>query len=499
LILSPNGTVESLKGFFEHGLDASGLSLVDYQVYRDGMDMILQPRALPDETIVLREFFSYPTTPSLVLPNENVLQGTSDLNGILEGEFYSIPQVFKTGVFGSSEDQIPLIGKDGENETVVSEEQNSQDSVYGLSVQVASRGIEGNRFDFELFGHLPRLEIHLHEFSYQNLFIKNPHDRKIENDESESNYIHPESLIGGDNSNDSLTAGDGNDRLVGNGGDDVLKGGAGHDDLYGGDGEDTMYGGSGSDYLLGNDGIDTIYGGNGSDELHGNQLGDFLYGGGGDDYLWGGRGDDTLYGDAGNDTLGGGRDTDTVSYKFATGGVTVDLSTTAEQDIGGGMGTDVVRDNENLEGSEFADTLTGDANANVMTGLAGSDTINGGNGNDTFTYTATALDSGDLAKTETDTTDATVNDMIDFSGTMEGLLKTGGTLLSALGANTALAGALDANNNIALVDAGGGDMFIYVDLNGDGAFASADDFSIDIENSVATATYDSGNDYITLT
>ena len=62
-------------------------------------------------------------------------------------------------------------------------------------------------------------------------------------------------LTGTDDSN-SLDGGDGNDRLVGNGGSDDLYGGAGLDTLLGGDGDDLLFGGLGNDKLTGGSGRD---------------------------------------------------------------------------------------------------------------------------------------------------------------------------------------------------------------------------------------------------
>ncbi len=81
---------------------------------------------------------------------------------------------------------------------------------------------------------------------------------------------------------------------------------------------------------------------------------------------------DTLEGNGGNNVLTGGAGIDTVSYEHAPAGVTVSLAvTTAQNTIG--AGTDTLSGFENLIGSAFDDTLTGDAGANVLTGLAGND------------------------------------------------------------------------------------------------------------------------------
>ncbi len=103
-----------------------------------------------------------------------------------------------------------------------------------------------------------------------------------------------------------ITAGGGNDRLLGNGGDDLLNGGAGDDSLEGSLGGDALNGGSGSgnDVLIG--GNDDVHGNAGNDILSGLGGNDFMFGGGGDDLLLGGAGDDVLSGDLGRDTLTGG-------------------------------------------------------------------------------------------------------------------------------------------------------------------------------------------------
>lgn len=92
--------------------------------------------------------------------------------------------------------------------------------------------------------------------------------------------------------------------------------------------------------------------------------GERLIGLGGDDKLISGAGDDVLDGSKGNDTAG---------YCNATGGVTVSLALSDWQDVGGGQGTDRLFGIENLTGSSFADTLTGDAGDNILKGRGGND------------------------------------------------------------------------------------------------------------------------------
>jgi Ca2+-binding RTX toxin-like protein len=105
----------------------------------------------------------------------------------------------------------------------------------------------------------------------------------------------------------------------------------------------------------------------------------------GNDILDGGSGNDTLIGGQGNDTLIGGSGIDTADYSTATAGVKVSLGLTGPQNTVG-AGTDTLSGIENLTGSHFNDTLSGDSNDNVITGGLGNDTLTGGNGSDTFMY-----------------------------------------------------------------------------------------------------------------
>ena len=66
-------------------------------------------------------------------------------------------------------------------------------------------------------------------------------------------------------------------------------------------------------------------------------------------------------------TCTGEAGTDTAFYSDATSGVTVNLATTTAQNTGGG-GTDTLSGIENLYGSGFADTLTGNSGDNAIWG-----------------------------------------------------------------------------------------------------------------------------------
>lgn len=117
------------------------------------------------------------------------------------------------------------------------------------------------------------------------------------------------------------------------------------------------------------------------EHLTGSDYNDFLTGDGGDNILNGGAGNDTLLGGIGSDTLIGGSGTDTASYAGAGSTVTVSLAlTTAQNTVG--AGTDTLSSIENLTGSDWNDTLTGDSNSNTLIGGLGNDTLTGNDGND---------------------------------------------------------------------------------------------------------------------
>ncbi|MEO3433630.1 peroxidase family protein [Inquilinus sp. CAU 1745] len=154
----------------------------------------------------------------------------------------------------------------------------------------------------------------------------------------------------------------------------------GVDNVTGGAGDDTLSGNSAGNRFEGQEGDDALSGGFGDDQLAGGEGNDDLRGEAGDDHLEGGGGDDRIDGGAGRDTA---------SYAAAAAAVTVSLSDTPtrasfeEQDTIG-AGIDRLIEIENLVGSAFADTLTGDEEDNVIDGGAGADVMTGGLGDDTY-------------------------------------------------------------------------------------------------------------------
>ncbi len=190
---------------------------------------------------------------------------------------------------------------------------------------------------------------------------------------------------------------------------DFLDGGDGDDSLFSGMGGDSLQGGAGFDYarydfaksgvvinlatgqtpgdilgsiegLVGSRFRDILYGDNGDNIFYGEGGKDALLGGAGADHLYGGEGDDHLYGGLGADSLDGGLGFDFARYDDAAAGVTASLAT-----HGGTAGEaqgDVFVDIEGLVGTNFDDTLIGDAGNNTIYGLEGNNILMGGDGSD---------------------------------------------------------------------------------------------------------------------
>ncbi|EJL04303.1 type I secretion target, putative [Pseudomonas fluorescens Q2-87] len=133
--------------------------------------------------------------------------------------------------------------------------------------------------------------------------------------------------------------------------------------------------------LTGTSGDDVLLAGNGDNVLNAGDGNDILSAGSGNNTLHGGAGNDLLYSGTGNDLLDGGTGTDTASYAHAGSAVTVNLGLLAAQNTLG-AGTDTLSSIENLVGSNFNDTLTGDGASNRIDGGLGHDVLNGGGGDD---------------------------------------------------------------------------------------------------------------------
>jgi Ca2+-binding RTX toxin-like protein len=176
---------------------------------------------------------------------------------------------------------------------------------------------------------------------------------------------------------DTLIGGNGNDNLRGNAGNDTLDGGAGTADV-------AQYT-SATTSITVNMGTGIVQDGQGgTDSLARIEQ---IWGSNFNDSMLGGNGADFFVGSTGADTFDGGLGVDAVSYFFypstsssPTQGVSVDLATGTARDAFGGL--DSLVGIEIVEGSSFADTITGGAANEIIRGNGGADSLSGGAGND---------------------------------------------------------------------------------------------------------------------
>ncbi|MEM6339703.1 MAG: Ig-like domain-containing protein [Pseudomonadota bacterium] len=119
-----------------------------------------------------------------------------------------------------------------------------------------------------------------------------------------------------------------------------------------------------------------------NDTLTGDTGSNLLRGLAGDDVLSGHTGNDTLEGGAGADTLNGDAGTDAASYENSDFAVWVDLSN--GESFGGDAEGDTFVSVEHLHGSDYDDTLKGDAQGNMLTGGKGDDWFVATHGGDIY-------------------------------------------------------------------------------------------------------------------
>ena len=192
---------------------------------------------------------------------------------------------------------------------------------------------------------------------------------------------------------------------------------------------------------------------------------DTLTGGSGKDLITGGAGNDLIDGGLGDDQLDGGKGVDTISYAHAASAVTVDLS---HSSASGGEGSDSVANFENIIGSGFGDTLTGNHFDNQIDGGMGADVMAGHEGNDTYIVD----DPGDLVTENAgegvaDTADAGIsyaltdnveNLVLTGSGDIDGTGNALKNVITGNGGANVLAGGL---GNDTLTGGQGDDTFLF--------------------------------------
>lgn len=244
--------------------------------------------------------------------------------------------------------------------------------------------------------------------------------------------------------------------LSGNAEANVINGEGGNDTLQGRGGADTLNGGSGRDRAVYDNSaavsIDltstsTQSGGEAEgdrlisiEDIDGSRFSDTIRGNSAANELFGNLGNDLLEGRGGGDILDGGGGIDTATYEASTSRVVVrldDPNTGRNSSASGGHAEgDRLISIENLIGSMWDDTLTGNGGINVLRGGgsadvlnglgdddildggSGSDILDGGEGTDTATYAgATAA----VQVTLRDGADGTVRETLSVRDTLRSI------------------------------------------------------------------------------
>ncbi len=200
--------------------------------------------------------------------------------------------------------------------------------------------------------------------------------------------------IYGSNNSDDIIAGrnPGNDSIYGLGGEDFIKADMGNDLVSGGTGYDTYtlqesfyddYAKRGANVNLATGVATDCWGGKDKlqsiEEVRGSRFGDTFTGS---------AASNTFAGLKGRDVIDGGKGFDTVRYDRderlgGLSGVTVNLTTGVARD--GWGNTDTLKNIESVRGTNYSDTMTGNASANNLFGGLGDDTLSGGGGADVLT------------------------------------------------------------------------------------------------------------------
>ncbi|MFK7862426.1 MAG: hypothetical protein AB8B64_26695, partial [Granulosicoccus sp.] len=202
---------------------------------------------------------------------------------------------------------------------------------------------------------------------------------------------------------ENVTGTTGEDRLGGDENDNVLSSGAGNDTVFGGAGSDNLDGGAGTDELrfdeLGAVGVvlnlsmgTADYAADGSTDTFSaferfltTQQDDTVNTSDSDDTVFTLAGNDTVQASLGADALDGGLGVDVVDYSGLLGVSSISLVLDGSQPVQvavDGADDDTINSFENVVGTSGDDRIEGDAEQNVFDGLAGNDILTGNGGDD---------------------------------------------------------------------------------------------------------------------
>ena len=444
-------------------------------------------------------------------------------------------------LFGGYGDDIILGGTGADNDILNGDEGNDLLMAGGVNVSV---GLGRNFLD------------------YWRSYLQ---DRRFGDDESLKQlftYSDGNAILDGGAGNDTLIGGNGDDEIYGDNGNDLIFGGKGNDfiladydgpnhgsgddTVFGEEGDDTIYGGGGDDYLDGGSGDNIIDGGDGYDVVSfagGSQGVNINFGasldsegylvisnayGGTDklkniegisgsthaDTIIGNTSNNWLDGGGGADIIDGGDGYDTIAFASASQGVWASLAAGSAH-LADNTSLGAFNNMEAIEGSDYNDTLIGNAGDNSFIASSGSDYIDGGAGQDMVDYSKskaavnvnllTGVATGGNANGDTlvsieNVTGSNYNDVLQAGATGSALYggKGDDLLISGAGANL-----LDGGEGVDTVSYLASDTGVYVNLETgvvSGGYAQGDTLvsieQIEGSNHNDTIIGSSGNDTI---
>ncbi len=302
-------------------------------------------------------------------------------------------------------------------------------------------------------------------------------------------FVSPETVI-----ENIITSGE-DDRVIGNEANNLVQVGAGDDTAHGGAGDDRVRGEDGNDRLQGGTGNDTVVGGTGNDTVSAGSGDDQVFAGSGDagnDFLIGETGNDVLGGSAGNDLVVGGGYSGTL-----TGFDDVETSSVVAgtDTLFGGSGDDTlivggfndqnsnqtVEDGEVVTSGSEANTAYAGTGDDIIYGDGGNDTLGGGIGNDTVN----AAGGNDTIYGGQDTSTTGVNDVLNGGAGRDQIFAGAGN------------DSIDGGDGHDTIFGGSGNDTITGGEGDDDIFNSAGDDIVNAGAGVDTLRGNAGNDTLT--